>query len=1083
MAKTVNRNPYSVNISKQDDKFFTHSEWKGLCTNKNYFNIDQQTFEDCKNVYIDGDGLLKSRPAIKQLLNVHGLENIVDFWEFAGIQVYQTVNGETYNINFVQDDVIYTDNCSEKTKVILYDNCIYIFENDNLRRYNIKTKKIEQAKDFVYVPITKTITFGVADKLEPNNILTSSEITRYIISSSDELFSIDAVGKNVTININEQSYDIVFDQRYKDLLFTKKLSLPDNSYGNERILGFKKRHMISFSKKNTLIFTTLIKLSDNKYKYYIHYSANHLIFTSIECPDGVLGEPKISHDGTLAAVLLNDGLYVLSLFETEFDGENTYKKYPKWTNLLKDTYKVTFDDNINTYASDCIERQNIVVGLDIIDDKHFAFVYGKNPTKVDDIATIGGIVTNISLNNPSGIYPNHTLYTRLGVVIYDDDINEKFPLLASYRHYDYESASSNVKVYIGTSREQNVNIPIEYFTASDIDVQYIPFSTNAVELSLRNKNLTLSLRSFFNNEYDVFNNEHESYNNLSYYTNLLKCPYDLSGCDVSTFRFYNTSLFSEGSYDAKQIGETTVYAEVNEKLVDTYEHRIYKYTFGNNDLTTNITLIYGNQLPSSSEYFKYSKNYEAFVPYVLQTGDTPITETDASNMLSFIREYELICPAGMLIKHADYIKIVDTNRVKGYDVLISKSVDNHKVSLGFTGSILTNSNYITEDFVEMPLLFSLDLPINDYVTAGIKDGDLYTNIIYENVVTIDVKKDLSNKFVLPEQISTLSNSLYICKDHDLYVSYNKDGKLYIPENSKQSFDSDICYLHPISNNEIGIFTESGLYYSSQVTLESDVLGVAYTYNKSKVDVKCKKGMEAVTTFDGKYILFSCDKGLVAMSYQNFVASTEQTIQTLSDVIYNSYKEFNNVPIKLYQYDYWIICYSEQKDYCFVYDVRNSSFWYETYKSKPKKFDVVNDELQMLSDGKLYRFDKSDVDYDDDGEPIDWYILSQKLHLGTLNYYKNVNSIMINNVQTETLDEPVSFDLSIRNYRTGISDRYYEPLNFEYDVNLLRSYVKRCNCRKVNEFQYKLSADMETAKPKPLSINSIVIKYTLGGQLR
>ena len=64
--KIINRRPFSVNVDVDIDyKFFSHVNWKGICTDKNYFNLDQETFEDCKNVYIDSEGLLKSRPAFK----------------------------------------------------------------------------------------------------------------------------------------------------------------------------------------------------------------------------------------------------------------------------------------------------------------------------------------------------------------------------------------------------------------------------------------------------------------------------------------------------------------------------------------------------------------------------------------------------------------------------------------------------------------------------------------------------------------------------------------------------------------------------------------------------------------------------------------------------------------------------------------------------------------------------------------------------------------------------------------------------------------------------------------------------------
>jgi hypothetical protein len=92
-------------------------------------------------------------------------------------------------------------------------------------------------------------------------------------------------------------------------------------------------------------------------------------------------------------------------------------------------------------------------------------------------------------------------------------------------------------------------------------------------------------------------------------------------------------------------------------------------------------------------------------------------------------------------------------------------------------------------------------------------------------------------------------------------------------------------------------------------------------------------------------------------------------------------------------------------------------------------------------------------------------------------------MIINNVENHDTEEPTTFNLAIKNYRTKVSNRYEEPQNIEYKVDMLRTFVKRCNSRKVNEFQYYITNDADNAKPIPLSIHSIVVKYTISGQVR
>jgi hypothetical protein len=66
MPRTIYRQPNIVDTDIDTNiKFHSHSNWKGICDDKNYLNVDQETFEDCKNVYMSSDALLKSRPSFK----------------------------------------------------------------------------------------------------------------------------------------------------------------------------------------------------------------------------------------------------------------------------------------------------------------------------------------------------------------------------------------------------------------------------------------------------------------------------------------------------------------------------------------------------------------------------------------------------------------------------------------------------------------------------------------------------------------------------------------------------------------------------------------------------------------------------------------------------------------------------------------------------------------------------------------------------------------------------------------------------------------------------------------------------------
>lgn len=170
MIKTFNRTPISVNTP--DDKniknyFFNHYNWKGMCDDKNILAVDQETFSDCKNVYVDSEGLLRSRPSLKiktvtysNAGNEYTLSDILDVWTFNDVTVYLSTSDKKYYLTFVNKNVAnhiqrelkYTDSDGEshsysKVMPILADNKIFIFRNTTsiittLKKYLCKCNRL-----------------------------------------------------------------------------------------------------------------------------------------------------------------------------------------------------------------------------------------------------------------------------------------------------------------------------------------------------------------------------------------------------------------------------------------------------------------------------------------------------------------------------------------------------------------------------------------------------------------------------------------------------------------------------------------------------------------------------------------------------------------------------------------------------------------------------------------------------------------------------------------------------------------------------------------------------------------------------
>lgn len=138
-----------------------------MCDDKNILAVDQETFSDCKNVYVDSEGLLRSRPSLKiktvtysNAGNEYTLSDILDVWTFNDVTVYLSTSDKKYYLTFVNKNVAnhiqrelkYTDSDGEshsysKVMPILADNKIFIFRNTTsiittLKKYLCKCNRL-----------------------------------------------------------------------------------------------------------------------------------------------------------------------------------------------------------------------------------------------------------------------------------------------------------------------------------------------------------------------------------------------------------------------------------------------------------------------------------------------------------------------------------------------------------------------------------------------------------------------------------------------------------------------------------------------------------------------------------------------------------------------------------------------------------------------------------------------------------------------------------------------------------------------------------------------------------------------------
>lgn len=356
MARTFNRQPIQVGYPSKDDVkdyFFNHYEWKGINDDKNFLEVDQHTFNDAKNVYMDSESLLRSRPSMKRVSSnlyndsgltvVASLQNILDFWVFGDYVVYYcqniTVNSTSYS--YV---LLFTKKINDKTciialsedlstlsasfvyseiKLILSKRKIFVFTKYSLSYFDFDTEYYYNSNDDeyinpIYIPTTKIITSTTTTEVEKSNILINKEFYTYLYDSVTGV-SVDIYGKEVTFTIGNNEYTVTFTEDTRNVIAQLYFSI-DKSYGSALYpnIAVSSNGVIAMFSTSTR-YLALTYDNGKSFQYFL------LSDTAGE----VYGNVSFSRSGDIVYLCTATGVWVLSVYSTDASGT---KKYPELFN-------------------------------------------------------------------------------------------------------------------------------------------------------------------------------------------------------------------------------------------------------------------------------------------------------------------------------------------------------------------------------------------------------------------------------------------------------------------------------------------------------------------------------------------------------------------------------------------------------------------------------------------------------------------------------------------------------------------------------------------------------------------------------
>ena len=397
----------------------------------------------------------------------------------------------------------------------------------------------------------------------------------------------------------------------------------------------------------------------------------------------------------------------------------------------------------------------------------------------------------------------------------------------------------------------------------------------------------------------------------------------------------------------------------------------------------------------------------------------------------------------------------------------------------------TNIYYVNRDYRMKVTSLNGKIFVNEgYWMLHLDDKSLTLSNYRLKPQAINVEVDKSNALNTFDVVIK-RNKFYTSKNNNLYIGEiiidpdDDKEKLYFKKDYEHILDEDIAGLHPISDTELAIFTKDNIWYNTSSE------GVQY-YIESKIVPSLKNRSELITLPDSTTTLMPSNNGIVALSYQNFVNTTEQSTVNITQDLTSIYSLFKN-NIRSLNWKQYTIFYESDNDMILIYDNRLASWWRWTLPIEISCLFVYDNLLYCIANGGIYEFSNSTIDYFDlintDKMKIDWYVESQKLYLGANNNYKHISNITLFSVQEGGDNDKLSLELNVKNYRKNVNNGKSE--DFDYKIDVIRTYVKRVNYAKVCEFQYKLGSNSQSDVELdiPLALSNVSIKYKTGGQVR
>ena len=1116
---TIKRNMPNIQTGniKNYSTYFNQMKFKGIAVDENIYDIDQQTSHDAKNVYVDDNLQLVSRPTLQPDEVPYdaipkGDYKLVNIYDYSSAKVYVSQNNTTnkYTIvcipkeyNYKTNRVYYALQNITKYNLCSIEQYIICFNDVNAKI--IDTNKLyttnynwEALTDYAEVPIVKVVSGESVSEYSINELIPNKYKEQYIWTERNN--------PNLPINgncdislISEQGEYKFKDKKIYNEFAEYQLNTPINI--NYDTVSHEIRYGgFSAAKSKVCIF------KDSYFLYSANYGQN---FEKILCPihGKLIGHPQISDDGDYYFFVTYEGVYRYSFINSTWaplfvnkDGKDMLFNFTEWsaspsmschfltgdifTFIIQNTsfFKVSNDSTLTAESN--IGPGSIIASGSTLNGKTIS-----SDTRLTN-------VTLISQNSTikAGSYLHSGYYAASGSVINGKTYNGE-----NYYGHMYTLFFKGYGLYDGNDYIDDHMDPekANFYTLCSLDYVNLPSVTNLSAIGKgRIYTPIISIK------------KNRDGNNV--------CCIILTGADVTNLgNDFETSdnyliYYIGGNNNGVYSGSTRMFSGYYKITSGTYvdEHgnstRVNKPRgcefYEISDITypdsTSINLIVCDIFYNQSSGHDLAFPKDAQITFTFTKNNNSVTTTKTYN--KYITIYNLYSKSysGTLPrKMSNYYFSTFDRRKEGQNTIF---VEGMKITDG-----KSNKGYIPAysiiDFSSDEILGYGEDVYYCYKPSGDYKG-IWTNHIFStDTFTLDYTIGSISDFTKVPNVSYSNNELYLGFDNLLQITNNKKDEndatkilFNLPNINNKRFIENITGMINISTTEVALFFENKIRICTKVQDNNFLIqnkGFRYDYYNTKLSTGIRLGDSVINTLEGSYTIFPTVRGLAALNYQAFMATTDQVIEYITDKIKEIWTDFykasenSGKQIKIIQWCNRLVLTNNTKT-ILLYDLEEGAWWkWEVFDdvlialTDQIHLKVIKDNLLIFKDSnKYYDMSEAGLRY-----PIEWNIVSQPLHFGAPNHYKNLKQLIFQFGDHFKENKLKTMNAQIKLYRKKVTIR--EPEIVSFKIEELRTFVKRFNYWKINEVQWALSNDIYSADPKPLELNAIDIKYEIGEEVR